>query len=124
MIISGNEISHLIDRKDYSKLKLYVSLGYDLSLTDVNCDFVSKFGNSDHYAFKLLLSNSIDVLKKMKPKYLDIKNDKGYSLLHWAIIFHQNQIIKHLIEADVDIESITNTKETAISLAARFNNTN
>lgn len=123
MIVSENEISNLIDRKDYFKLKLYISLGYDLSLTDVNCDFVSKFGSPDHPAFEAVISNNIQALRKIKPNFINIKNNKGYSLLHWAIISHNYEAVHYLVELGIDIESVANTKDSVISLATRFNNT-
>ncbi len=123
MILSKNTISNLIDKKEFSKLKLYISLGYDLSLTDVNHDFVSKFGNATHSAFEAIIANDIYNLKKIKSHRLNVKNNNGYSLLHWAIITHNHAATYYLIEAGIDIESVTNTHDTAISIACRFNNT-
>ncbi len=122
MITQQTEISKLIEDADYKKIKLYVDLGFELTLTDLNGDYCYKFGNYNNKIFDYVMNNNLDKLKQLNLKRINDITKSGYSILHLAIILHKNDIVKYLLENNASIEATNIYKENAFTLAARFNN--
>ncbi|TPN82903.1 ankyrin repeat domain-containing protein [Aquimarina algicola] len=53
---------------------------------------------------------------------IDIKDDRGRSLLHWAVACKQKEVFDFLIEKDININRVDNQKKTPLHVAAQFNN--
>ena len=50
---------------------------------------------------------------------LDIKDDRGRSLLHWAVACKQDSVIHFLLEKGIDINSVDYSQETPMHVAAK-----
>lgn len=116
-------ISNLVLQKNFQKLKLYIELGFEVSLTQQNGDSVEKFGTADHHVFNLVINDSLKSIKRLRAQSLNVVNGKGYSPLHWAIISHRNDIFDYLLDMGCGVSAITATGENCFTLAARYNNT-
>ena len=124
MISTENELTKLINKKKYGRLKLYVNLGFDLTLTDINGDYVSKYGDITNLAFKAVIDNNLEKLKLLPLNMVNSVNNNNYTPLHWAIITHRNNIAKYIIENGniLSFDQVTFTGDNCFSLAARYNN--
>jgi len=54
---------------------------------------------------------------------IDIKDDRGRSLLHWAVACKQQEVFDFLINKGIKINGIDNQEKTPLHAAVQFNNT-
>jgi hypothetical protein len=121
--MSSSVVSDLVLHKDFHKLKLYIELGFEVSLTIQNGDSLEKFGTATGHAFNLVIDDRLKNIQRLRTQSLITPNDNGYTPLHWAIISHRNEIFNYLLEMVGDVSSDTSTGENSLTLAARYNNT-
>jgi len=121
-MIGNPTTSDLIEKKEYRTLKLFVDLGFEISLTENNGDNLEKFGNAENIIYDSIISDDLELIKK-QPKYLlNAENKKGYTPLHWAIIAQRNSITDYILCNSLNHAIETETRENAFSLAARYDN--
>jgi len=53
---------------------------------------------------------------------IDIKDDRGRSLLHWAVACKQKKVFDFLINKEIKINTIDNQSKTPLHIAVQFNN--
>lgn len=53
---------------------------------------------------------------------IDIKDDRGRSLLHWAVACKQKKVFDFLIEKGITINGIDNQERTPMHVAVQFDN--
>lgn len=121
-MLNGFSIVSLIENKNFDQLKLYVGLGFDISLTEQNKDSLEKFGTAENIVYKLIISNELKLIKKQPSKLLSTQNENGYTPLHWAIITQRNAITDYIVSECSNHLSETKTGENCFSLAARYDN--
>lgn len=115
-------ISKTLEKNNYNQIKMYVDLGFDFNLSDINHDNPEKFGTITTRVFDLVIENNLEGIKKYKLGALNKVNDNGYSALQWAIILKRNHIVKYLLDRGCDIYNKTATDENIFTLASRFKN--
>ena len=123
IVVDSAIISNLVKAKDFHKLKLYIELGFEISLTQQNGDCLEKFGSAENHAFDLVINNNINGIKRLRSKSLEVINDTGYTPLHWAIVAQRNDIFEYLLDFDFAMDQRTATGENYFTLASRYNNT-
>ncbi len=64
-----------------------------------------------------LLKQIIDNINDNNKYILNVKNSKGWSPLHLAVLGNDIEIVKTLIEGGVDINIMDNTSKTPLELA-------
>ena len=122
-MLKNLSISSLIENKDFRKLKLFVDLGFEISLTEQNGDSLSTFGEAKNIIYDLIISNDLERIKKHPKILLNTQNNTGYSPLHWAIISQRHEITDYIISECSNHLSETVSGENCFSLAARYDNT-
>ena len=55
-------------------------------------------------------------------KAIDIKDNRGRSLLHWAVACKQKEVFDFLIQKGIKINEIDNQEKTPMHVAVQFNN--
>ena len=111
-----------MEKKDFRKLKLFVDLGFEISLTEHNADTLEKFGESKNIIYDLIISNDIERIKAQPKHLLNTQNSNGYTPLHWAIICKRDAIIDYIISECTNHLAETKSGENCFSLAARHDN--
>lgn len=51
-----------------------------------------------------------------------VKDEKGRSLLHWAVACRQQKVIDYLVEKGIDLNALDDAGKSAMHVAVRFNN--
>ncbi len=117
-------VSQLIEGDDYRKIELFVRVGMEFNITDINCDYIRKFGSATNDAFLHALTGKVDCLKKMHTSLLQVENECGYTPIHWAVINNQNNVVAFLLSAinNTSLLSKTVDNDDLLMLAARFDN--
>lgn len=121
--MDSTKIQKLIEKKNYKDLRLYVDLGFELTLTALNGDCFEKFGDASNILYKALILNNIELIRKQKRKLWNVQNNQGYTPLHWAIVCHRNNVIDFILEESTNIFVETLSGENCLTLASRYNNT-
>lgn len=116
-------IANLMENKDFRKLKLFVDLGFEISLTENNGDTFEKFGEPQNIIYDLIISNDFDRIKAQPKNLLNTQNNNGYTPLHWAIVSKRDVITDYIIAECTNHLSETISGDNCFSLAARYDNT-
>lgn len=58
----------------------------------------------------------------LKNSEIDVKDNRGRSLLHWAVACKQKEVFDFLIKKGIDINGIDNQEKTPLHVAVQFNN--
>ena len=116
-------IANLMENKDFRKLKLFVDLGFEISLTENNGDTFEKFGEPKNIIYDLIISNDFNRIRAQPKNLLNTQNSNGYTPLHWAIVSKRDAITDYIISECTNHLSETISGDNCFSLAARYDNT-
>ena len=73
--------------------------------------------------FRTACQGNMERLDSMlKETTIDVKDNRGRLLIHWAVACKKKEIFDFLVEKGIDINGIDNQGKTAMHIAVRFNN--
>ena len=124
---SGNEYSLIqkaIAEGGRKNVYFLLKMGHSMSLSDINGDTISSFGEETPMLLSCLTGNINKAIKFVgKNKKIVYKsNSLGFTPLHWALIGGNENAVKFLLENNATIDAKNNKNETPLHWAARLGN--
>jgi len=109
---------NLIDESEYRKLEIYIKVGFEFNLFDINGDKINDFGSGESSLFRSALFGDIKTIKQFN--HVNIVNNNGYSPLSWAVINNQELAFNVLVDKGAKLNLLNDKDENILHLACKY----
>lgn len=111
-------VQRLIEKKKYREIEIYLKVGFDFDVFDVNGDSRQQFGSSLSNSFDFGLFYESSLLKKLQN--INATNENGYSALSYSVINNNLKSFNVLVSKGADLNIVNDKSENLFHLACKY----